>query len=123
MSVCTRSTFAEISPALIKWTVLNDKRTSETIDNLIFDPPKIMGKDIREGLDTWFQEHFVNSVLTIDVLHNSPFFHHDYQTFNAWKLTYIHLFAERSQKSGWRVHKEKNYDDTGIVMRIYRAAM
>jgi len=47
-------TFAEISPALIKWTLLNDKRTSDKIGNLIFDPPNESGKDIGEELAAWF---------------------------------------------------------------------
>jgi len=114
-------TFAEISPALIKWTLLNDKRTSDKIGNLIFDPPNEAGKDIGEELAAWFQEHSVDSVLTIYMSHDSLFFHHDYQTFNAWKLTYIQLFEESSQQYGWRAYEEESFVDAGIVMRIYRS--
>lgn len=113
-------TFAEISPALIKWMLLNDKRTSDKIGNLIFDPPKELGKDIGEGLAAWFEQYSVDSVLTIHVLQDSPFFHHDYQTFNVWKLAYIRLFEEISQQYGWREYEEESFVDAGIVMRIYR---
>jgi hypothetical protein len=114
-------TFAEISPALIKWMLLNDKRTSDKIGNLIFDPPNESGKDIGEELAAWFQEHSVDSVLAIYMSHDSPFFHHDYQTFTAWKLTYIQLFEESSQQYGWRAYQEESFVDAGIVMRIYRS--